>query len=281
MTCTQWPAERRNRPLIVAIPSSILSTEHSLEAKTVKIGVVARYLAIFRVDRVLLYMDRDSNKRDHRLARLLLEYAVTPPHLKRRLFPLLPELRAAGLLHPLQIPSHDIPEKPTKGSRIDGIVEDCSLDECTIYLGSWGRIVLRKSKGITPGSVVTLEFLGYRNGNPIYRLSNWDHIYSGFRVEPLSDINSRLAALRRRGYFILGTSRKGRCISEVEIKGNWRGLVVVYGSPYRGVEELVDEELLDVTVNTIPFQGVRTVRTEEALAITLGLLNAMLSNSHL
>ncbi len=281
MKCTQWPAERRSRPLIVAIPSSILSTEHSLDAKTIKIGIIARHLAIFRVDRVLLYRDQDSNPRDHRIARLLLEYAVTPPHLKKALFPILPELRSAGLLYPLQIPNHDVPEKPTKGYKIDGVVEECSGDRCTVYLGGWGRATVKRVKGLTRGSLVTLVFEGRRDGKPVYRLSSWGDLYTGFKVEPVSDINSRLIALRKRGYRIIGTSRRGECITDVKFGGNPRGLVVVFGNPYRGIDELVDLSLIDVVLNTIPKQGVKTVRTEEALAATLALLNIMLADSHL
>ena len=56
---------------------------------------------------------------------------------------------------------------------------------------------------------------------------------------------------------------------------------MAFGAPTKGLYEIFkQEDLDDVTdfvVNTIPHQKVETVRTEEALFVTLGILNLMVA----
>jgi len=63
---------------------------------------------------------------------------------------------------------------------------------------------------------------------------------------------------------------------------NSRRILVGFGSPSRGLHEIVDEEGLkleevaDLIVNTVPRQGTETVRTEEAVIASLAVLNSRL-----
>jgi len=56
---------------------------------------------------------------------------------------------------------------------------------------------------------------------------------------------------------------------------------VAFGSPSRGLQEIVAQEnlsldkLADYTINTITNQGTETVRTEEAIYASLALLNTI------
>jgi predicted SPOUT superfamily RNA methylase MTH1 len=60
------------------------------------------------------------------------------------------------------------------------------------------------------------------------------------------------------------------------------GLVLVtFGSPRLGLTEILSQEgktpgdVFDFFINTVPAQNVATVRTEEAILISLALLNSM------
>jgi predicted SPOUT superfamily RNA methylase MTH1 len=80
----------------------------------------------------------------------------------------------------------------------------------------------------------------------------------------------------------IGTSRYGSPIADL-----WRGLVdglkgarqilVAFGSPRMGLrdilgqEKMAPEDVFDYFVNTVPNQNVSTVRTEEAILISLGV----------
>ncbi|MDW7978648.1 MAG: putative RNA uridine N3 methyltransferase, partial [Candidatus Caldarchaeum sp.] len=54
---------------------------------------------------------------------------------------------------------------------------------------------------------------------------------------------------------------------------------VAFGAFDRGLKQIAEElqldysKLFDITVNTAPRQAVKTIRTEEALAYTLAILN--------
>jgi len=58
-------------------------------------------------------------------------------------------------------------------------------------------------------------------------------------------------------------------------------VLVAFGSPRNGVEELLARDKLGVqeafhySVNTIPDQGCETVRTEEAIHASLAVLNLL------
>ena len=58
--------------------------------------------------------------------------------------------------------------------------------------------------------------------------------------------------------------------------------MIIFGSPKRGLQEILKqegknpEETFDYFINTVPNQNVSTVRTEEAILISLGILNLTL-----
>jgi len=82
----------------------------------------------------------------------------------------------------------------------------------------------------------------------------------------------------------IGTSRYGTPIQEV-LTNLTEGLktshstVIAFGSPKTGLKEMLVQERLDPKhafhyfVNTVPDQQTATVRTEEAILISLGILN--------
>ncbi|MBA4453254.1 MAG: hypothetical protein H2B03_08865, partial [Nitrosopumilaceae archaeon] len=109
--------------LSIAIPDSSLSDETKKVDKTRKISEIARACAIFRVNTIYIYQD-GNNKEDRNLMLLILKYLETPQFLRKRLFPKMNDLKFAGVLHPLKIPSHITPadaKKIKKGDVREGI----------------------------------------------------------------------------------------------------------------------------------------------------------------
>ncbi|GAB0496654.1 hypothetical protein MMPV_007967 [Pyropia vietnamensis] len=118
------PAPRFPRPtLSIALPGSILSNAQSSELRTYLAGQISRAAAIFRVDEVVVFGERDAaaasvgpgggRRRSsvpvpeaEDLLALLLTYLETPQYLRKHLFPLNPALRLAGLLNPLAATHH-------------------------------------------------------------------------------------------------------------------------------------------------------------------------------
>ena len=48
---------------------------------------------------------------------MILKYLETPQFLRKRLFPKMNDLKFAGVLHPLRIPSHVTPANPKKSNK--------------------------------------------------------------------------------------------------------------------------------------------------------------------
>lgn len=107
----------------IALPGSIIANALTSELKTLLAGQIARALAVFCVDEVVVFddgqckqrqNDRDQNgdggftgysDPNHFLMHLL-SYLETPPFLRKHLFPMHPDLRLAGSLPSLDMPHH-------------------------------------------------------------------------------------------------------------------------------------------------------------------------------
>ncbi len=274
----------RRIPVEVAVPASYSLTEHSLQLKTVKWGILARLLAVFRVSRLYIYIDRREASGEAGLARLLLGYMLTAPYLRKRLYPLDPRLRYAGILPPLQLPTHGV-GGPKPGECREAIVERCENNSSLLDagLGSPARL---PGACLKPGRrvIVCITRLGAR---PLVRLAGSGEVYKGFHVETVKGL--RAVFRRSRAGLRLATSRRGSVLEpgllgRVSAEAAGRGgLLLLFGAPDRGLYEIAAEEGLrledyvDYVVNTVPNQGTRTVRTEEAVAATLALLNIFIS----
>ena len=99
--------------LSVAIPESALSDESLKIDKTRKISILARACAIFKINTIYIYQEGE-NKADGALMVMILKYLETPQFLRRRMFPKVNDLKFAGVLQPLRIPSHVTPVNSKK-----------------------------------------------------------------------------------------------------------------------------------------------------------------------
>ena len=104
--------------LSVDIRESALSGDSLKIDKTRKISVLARACSIFKIETIYVYKDGDS-KQDASLLVMILKYLETPQFLRRRLFPKMNDLKFAGVLQPLKIPSHITPANSKNINRGD------------------------------------------------------------------------------------------------------------------------------------------------------------------
>jgi hypothetical protein len=111
--------------------------------------------------------------------------------------------------------------------------------------------------------------------------------YWGYQVtlekHPLGEI------IKSRNFGLtLATSKYGKPFAQVagQIGESWERtdeVLVAFGAPSLGLVEIVKREglrlddLVDFVINTIPSQGTKTVRTEEALIATLATFNVFLT----
>lgn len=258
----------------MALPASVLLVEPSLEEKTIKAGIIARALAVYRVDVVHVFRDPDTTQEDYSLLVSLLRYAVTPPHLRRRLVPLRRSLRYAGIMPPIQTPRHTPPEAPRPGDLIDGLVESAGGGSCVVWLGSAGYAEVRGCGTPRPGSVITVKITGRgESGRLLGVRSDWGDVYVGFKVRRADTVEEVVRRARARGLRVVGTDKHGKCLTDPRELAHPRGILLVFGGPKKGLLEYTSEGLYDVVANFIPGQGSVTVRTEEALQAVLAIIN--------
>ncbi len=276
---------RRPQRVSVAIPSTFTRDVPHLREKTGRVGLIARSLAIFRIDEVMIYNDETGEKSDNegRLMEKLLAYQETPQYLRRALFKQDPELQFSGTLPPLRMPSHPDLREP----RVGEIREGLAIDMGTRSLVNAGfRTPVEVSSKLRPHQRVTIRLVRTSptlEGDVVEptRLP----IYWGFRVTRTHLALGKMLGSRRQDLTI-STSRRGKGVRESlnELTLRWKSsdrALILFGSPAQGVPEILAREgadlanMVDFNLNMIPSQGVETVRTEEAVLTTLSILNLL------
>lgn len=256
--------------LSVAIPTSSLSDETTKLDKTRKISILARACAIFHVETIYVYSE--SNNTDKNLLVTVLRYLETPQFLRKQLFPKMNELKFAGVLHPLKIPSHVISSDPKKimaGDIREGIIlnvkgkrfVDVGINHLISYFG--------KQK---VGRRVTVQF---KSGHPNYSIKeiskNNIGQYWGYMVKERSSLQSLLTEWQ---YNVILATRKGKQVTSEKIKFD-KPILVVFGSPDKDIHEICNVKKIQNAkqLNFFPNQATETVRLEEAVLGTLSILN--------
>ena len=285
----EYPLKRRVN-ISVAIPASLVSDIPHLREKTLRIGLIGRALAIFRVDEVIIYPDIPSRdqRRDAVFIEAILSYMETPQYLRRRLFSIRPELRYVGILPPLRTPHHPTEnrEKDLKiGEHREGLVVSSNERGVQIDIGVERPIFVPDVHRKT-NSRVTVR-IKEKGRHLIGEIVDPDEVkvYWGYRVNVSKASLGRI--LKDPKYdLVVATSRRGDVITENinKLLNRWRRsrrILIAFGSPTRGLQEIIMydgvklEDTADFIVNTVPNQGVKTVRTEEAIYATLSILNAL------
>ena len=278
-------APRRHQRLSVALPSSFTKDVPHLREKTGRAGLIARSLAIFRVDEAVIYNDQtgSSSTSEGSLLEKLLAYQETPQYLRKTLFKQDSDLQFSGILPPLRMPSHPNIADPRIGEIREAVVIE-SGPRSIVNAGFRSNVevssTLKLLERVTIKLVKTSPQLKGELVEPT-RLP----IYWGFRVTRTNLTLGRLIRSRRQDLAI-STSRRGKGVREVlnELTLRWKSSqqpLILFGSPSEGVPEILAKEgtdltkIIDFNLNMIPNQGVETVRTEEAILATMSILNLL------
>jgi len=287
----KWkPPPKRHPKLSVAIPASLVADIPHLREKTVKIGLIGRALAIFRVDEAIIFPDQISQnqKREAELIDMILSYIETPQYLRKRLFRIRPELRYAGILPPLRTPHHPLRNRKKDlkiGEYREGVVTRAGQKKIHVEIGVEHAIPV-PNVHVPVGTRVTVRII--EDGEHLKaELADRTEIgeYWGYEVTTSKDPFSRMLK-KKRFDLVVATSRKGESLTKIadsllaELK-KAKSVLVAFGSPTNGLQEIMAqerhrlEEISDFVINTIPNQATATVRTEEALYATLAALNLL------
>eukprot|EP00794_Sanderia_malayensis_P015660 gene15660-17240_t len=305
----QQEKEGRNYTISVALPGSILENAQSPELRTYLSGQIARALVVFNVDEVVIFNESSKNVKtdgDFKgstkasdpnilLARIL-QYLECPQYLRKFLFPRHPDLKYAGLLNPLDCPHH---------MRIDDI---CTYREGVVLDrpvkkggGSYVNVGLRKEiqvdKHLKPNTRVTVKLEdAYSDESRVKgkivspsepRLE--EGTYWGYNVRFAQTFGAVFTQSPfKDGYDLsIGTSERGEPVEDLQLS-SFRHMLIVFGG-LSGLEASLESDeslsesdprlLFDHYVNSCNNQGSRTIRTEEALLITLSALRPLVNHA--
>ncbi|CAI0466241.1 unnamed protein product [Linum tenue] len=288
----------------VAVSGSIIDNAQSLELATRLAGQIARAATIFRIDEVVVFDNKatssnedptttmnsvsDENESGAVFLVRILRYLETPQYLRKALFPKHNSLRFVGMLPPLDAPHHL--RKHEWGPFREGIT---LLEKCPDPAGTLVDVGLTKNvvidQRIEAGTRVTVAMGTDRNldsgiPRPIVPLSKpreESGMYWGYRVRYASNISSVFKHCPFKGGYdhSIGTSEHGLKLSSSELSlPPFKHLLIAFGG-LAGLEEGVEEDsslkgtnvrkVFDSYLNTCPDQGSRTIRTEEAILISL------------
>lgn len=288
----------------IAVAGSILENAQTQELRTYVAGQVARAACIYKVNEVIVFDDTGENSHKSEEEKVpnkfcvqfarLLQYLECPQYLRKHFFPIHKDLQFIGLLNPLDAPHHlrqteesdyregittAKPTKSEKGSYVNiGLSKDIKINE---KLEPGLRVTVRLEKKAESkklyGTVVSPE-----------EPTKVQNLYWGYSVRIAHSLSEVLTKSPYPGGYdlTLGTSDKGKNIDDIKKKElkTFNHVLVVFGG-LKGLEVALEQDdvsvddpslLFDYYLNTCPNQGSRTIRTEEAVLITLAELRRFL-----
>ncbi|XP_065919026.1 putative methyltransferase C9orf114 isoform X2 [Dysidea avara] len=294
----------RTYTVSIALPGSIIDNAQSAELKTYLAGQIARAAAVFNVDEIIVFNESiqsqgvsNSTNCNLFLARIL-QYLETPQYLRKQIFPKHSDLQYAGLLNPLDAPHHLRQDEVSEYR--EGIVLDRPVKSgCGSFVNAGLKKEVQIDKCIKPNVRVTIQLVPNTKTNPKYLTGKVVSpnaprtdagIYWGYTVRLANTFGAVFTeSSYKDGYDLtIGTSDKGDDISAQSELPEFKHLLLVFGG-LQGLEASLesDENLTvdDVSLlfqfywNTCPNQGSRTIRTEEAILITLSTLKPLIEKS--
>jgi len=280
------------KKLAIAVPASVISDTPHLREKTSKIGLIGRAAAIFRVHEIIVYPDNSGKGKQRSeldLIALLLAYLETPQYLRKRLFKLDSRLQFAGILPPLRTPHHPLNRKAENlkvGEYREGVTVSRTKEGLLVDIGVERPALMREIHWAL-GKRLTLQIVKATEQVEVQAV-NRDEIpyYWGYMVT-VENHSFRKLVENRKFDLTIATSKIGVKFMEVagKIAEKWKkanDMLMAFGAPARGLHEIVGDEganlndIADFVVNMVPEQGTETVRTEEALFVSLAILNMQL-----
>ncbi|SBS87265.1 RNA methyltransferase, putative [Plasmodium ovale curtisi] len=238
-----------------------------------------------------------------------LQYLETPQYLRKHLFPITHFLKHSGIMNPVDAPHHLRSDEwlPFR----EGVVIKKVSNEIIIDVGLFSHASVENVHNVNVGTRVTVLF--HRDSYEQFQKKNTHilfpakivhpcvpkmyNIYWGYTIEVLKNVSD---VFNLGVDCVVGTSERGQPMTNARssvraansillVFGNKDGLEELLlledaqrkGKTYTGVEKnKVLKKILrkfDLFLNTCPHQTSRTIRTEEAITITLSLFHDMLT----
>lgn len=268
--------------LSIFIPNSFLSESKDLKVRTYKVGIIGRALAVYRINNVVIYNDQmlkdDEGMEDADFIAEILKYMNTPQYLRKRAFPLRPELKHVGILPPLRTPHHPVDKNPEVGDYRQGFTVKRNNKGTFVDIGM-DKLAFCKEQ-LSVKKIFSFKITKIAKKEVTVTPDEPDDVYWGYDVMSFNkSLKNSLKLIKPD--LVIETTRYGDSIdsifNELKLKvEECKNIAILFGGPYSSIQEDVSSGNWDLfKVNTIPDQGTETVRSEEAVIATLSLINLM------
>ncbi|GAW82911.1 RNA methyltransferase [Plasmodium gonderi] len=238
-----------------------------------------------------------------------LQYLETPQYLRKHLFPITNFLKNSGIMNPVDAPHHLRSDEwlPFR----EGVVIKKKLNSIIVDVGLFANALIDNINNVDVGTRVTVMF--HPNSFQLFQKKNANILFSGKLINPITpklydlywgysvELLKRLSDIfALRVDCIVGTSERGKFLGDVTSSlKSASSILIVFGNK-QGLEDLFIKEREEeknknysaekktkilnkvlkkfhMFINTCPYQTSRTIRTEEAIAITLSLFHHILT----
>ncbi len=284
---------RNSRNLKIFLPTDLLRNITTIEQKTLLLGDISRYCAIYKVDEINFYDIPDSWKEkgfELTLIEDVLNYQMTPQYLRKYRFERRRTLSAVGLLHPLNTPNH-----PVEKEKLDillenggvmyrqGIVVKLVGKVASIDIGLANPVEMHERNQLREGQMIDVKISRTEERIEVVPEERKNiPVYWGYIVNILDTPLPEIAETLKRIDITIATSKHGKLFKEI-LKAGTRGASAgrkatsIFFGPrsggllqfFQSLESFISS--FDYVLNCFDDPGTKSVRLEEALPITLAL----------
>jgi predicted SPOUT superfamily RNA methylase MTH1 len=264
--------------LTIFIPASITAETNDLRIKTYKVGLIGRSAAIFKADKIVVYND-NSDEKEVKFISDVLTYMNTPQYLRKKVFPISRELKNVGILPPLRTPHHPTDEAEV-GDYRQGFTIKRTKRGTIVDIGADRPALCREKLSIN--KVFSFRIVKLSKKDILIEPDKPD-FYWGYKVvSTYKDLYESVSEVKPD--FVIGTSRYAEPITSIldEVKHKIKDakhLAILFGGPYSGLHEIIQgrKNRIDLDVDTVRSKGTKTIRSEEAVLLTVSAFNLLLN----
>lgn len=288
---------RRSYKLKLFLPADLVRNISTIEQKTLLLGDISRYCAIYKVDEINIYDIPDSWKEkgyELTLIEDVLNYQVTPQYLRKYRFERRRTLQAVGLLHPLNTPNH-----PVEKERLEKLLATGGIMHRQGVVVKRSGKILRVDIGLpdeieVPGKIIHNEgdiiniMVMLKEGHieAIPEEKSTIPFYWGYEVNILSNTLPGVLDTIRNTDITIATSRHGVNFRRfLEEKARFsedirRSMSIFFGTRAEGLAQLFPSidtfhASFDHVVNCFDAPGTKTIRLEEAIPVSLAMVELL------
>jgi predicted SPOUT superfamily RNA methylase MTH1 len=260
----------------IIAPTNIFSDIPSLREKTVRVANLVRTLLIFRARGLILFK---YGKDDEELYRLI-EFFKVPSYLRKFVFKKEKALKYVGVAPPIRAFYED-----SDFARYGFVIKS----ENGVNYVNIGLKDLVKINSIELKEKSLVKVVREKEKWRIAKKEE-DFLF-GFELIFIEDLINYLNKIKNKENIIFATSRYGKEFSLEDLKSlnnlvrTKKNIYLLFGSPKEGLYEIFKklnknlEEYADFVYNMFPNQGVKTIRTDEAIFGSLAILNLLIPKS--